>query len=439
MSIFKACDVRGIYPDELSEKEAHDIARAIGSELGGGACVLGGDVRPSTPSLMDAVRDGLLQTGTLVLDLGLLPTPVVYWARMTLGVRGAVIVTASHNPPAYNGIKCMLGERPTAPEDIARIERRVVEKDYASGSGAVAERDVRQEYLAWLRDRFAGTGQGKRVLVDAGNGCAGTWAPDVLRAAGYEVEELFCEPDGTFPNRSPNPSTPEAVAEASRVAREKGADFGVAFDGDGDRVVFLDESGEYVECDKAIVVFAREILTIRPGGTVVYDGKCTRRVADEIARAGGRPVRERSGYAFIKNRLMDEGAVFAGEASGHFFFPEIGGDDGLYAALRMGEIMAGAGRTLSQLVADIPPYFVSPDTRIPRPHGDGAEVIERVKVVFADRPQDYTDGVRVEFEDGWALCRMSVTEPVLTLRFEGDTPEALDRIKRLVLAEVPDA
>ena len=439
MSIFKACDVRGVYPDELSEAQAHAIGRAIGSELAGAPCVLGGDVRPSTPSLKAAVRDGLLKAGTPVTDVGIVPTPVVYWARVALAVRGAVIVTASHNPARYNGIKCMLGDRPTTPEDMARVEQRVRSEDFAAGRGSVVERDVRPQYIAWLRDRFRGTGKGRRVVVDAGNGCTGEWAPEALRAAGYDVVELFCEPDGTFPNRSPNPSGGDVLGEAARLVVENHADLGVAFDGDGDRAVFLDESGTFVPSDKAIVVFARDILAKRPGGAVVYDLKCTRRVAEEIGRAGGRPLHERSGYAFIKNRLMDEGAVFAGEASGHFFFPEIGGDDGIYATLRMGEIIAKTGRRLSELVADIPPYFISPDTRLARPYGDGARAIERLKEVFADRPQDYTDGVRIDFDDGWAICRMSVTEPVLTLRFEGNSPEALARIKAMVLAEIPPA
>jgi phosphomannomutase/phosphoglucomutase len=437
MSIFKACDIRGVYPRELDERHAFLIGRAIASELRGADCALGGDVRPSTPALKSAVCEGLVKSGSRVFDLGILPTPVVYWARRSLNVAGAVIITASHNPPRYNGIKCMMGDRPTTPDQIERIERRVREQDFAEGEGQVARRDVRGAYLEWLRGRFGSVADGMRVVADAGNGCAGTWAPEALRIAGCQVEELYCAPDGTFPNRSPNPSGGDVLGEASRLIVDRAAQLGVAFDGDGDRAVFLDEKGRFVEGDKVIIVFARDVLAARAGGKVVYDLKCTRRVAEEIRRAGGVPIAERSGYAFIKNRLMDEGAVFAGEASGHFFFPEIGGDDGTYAALRMVEIIARTGKTLSQLVADIPPYFVSPDIRMERPRGDGAVVIERLKQVFADRPQDYTDGVRIEFERGWALCRMSVTEPVLTLRFEGDTPADMERIRALVLAQVP--
>ena len=438
MSIFKACDIRGVYPDEIAEDEAFAIGRAIGTRLDGAECVLGGDLRPSTPSLKQAVLDGLCRAGARVIDMGLLATPVVYWAKRTSGATGAVIVTASHNPARYNGIKFMLGDRPAMPLEVAQIERMVCAGEFASGAGQVSRRDVRRPYLDWLRERFAGAGRGLKVVVDAGNGCAGQWAPQAMREAGCEVRELFCEPDGTFPNRSPNPSSPEVLTEASRMVRDVDADFAAAFDGDADRVVFLDEHGAFVESDKSIIVFARHALSRQPGAAVVYDLKCPRVVAEQIRLAGGRPVRERSGYSFIKSCMMDQDAAFAGEASGHFFFREIGGDDGIYAALRMAEILAASGKPFSRLLASIPPYVVSPDMRVPRPRGDGQRVIEALSRVFADRPLDFTDGVRIEFENGWALCRLSVTEPVLTLRFEGDTTEALEQIKQRVLAEIPD-
>jgi len=439
MSIFKACDIRGVYPDELDEGRAFAIGRAIGTELGGAACVLGGDLRPSTPPLMAAVQDGLCRSGADVVVLGAVPTPVVHWARRALGAHGAVIVTASHNPPRYNGIKFALGDRPVMPQDVTQVEQRVRAEDFADGRGKVSARDVRADYLGWIESRFAGTGAGLCVVVDAGNGCAARWAPPALRAAGYDVRELFCEPDGTFPNRPPNPSAPDALREASRVVEQSRADLAIAFDGDADRVVFIDEKGACLDSDKAIIIFARAVLAREPGASVVYDLKCTRRVAEEVERAGGRPVAERSGYAFIKSRLLDEDAPFAGEASGHFFFRELGGDDGIYAALRMGAIVAAGDRRLSELASSIPPYFITPDLRVPRAKDDGAEVVERLKRVFAERPQDHTDGVRVEFDHGWALCRVSVTEPVITLRFEGDSPEALEAIRQRVLSEIPPA
>ena len=438
MSIFKACDIRGVYPDELNEEHAFALGRALGTELAGGVCVLGGDLRCSTPALKGAVRDGLLRSGADVIDLGVVPTPVAYWARRSMSAHGVAVVTASHNPPRYNGMKFMVGDRPPMPEDVARLAQRVQAGDFAGGSGQASERNVKRQYLDWLRSRFGRAPEGLRVLVDAGNGCASEWAPTALREAGCHVEELFCEPDGTFPNRSPNPSSSEALVEASRQVRERGVDLAVAFDGDADRAVFLDEAGTFVDGDKAIIIFARDVLARERDAAVVYDLKCTRRVPEQVTLAGGRALPERSGYAFIKSRLLNDGAAFAGEASGHFFFRELGGDDGIYAALRMAQIVKAGGRPFSELLASIPPYFITPDIRIPRRSGDGHRTVEHLKKAFDDYPQDYTDGVRIEFGNGWALCRVSVTEPVITLRFEGDTPEALEEIRSRVLAEIPD-
>jgi len=225
----------------LDQSTAEAIGRAIGSELAGGNCVLGGDVRPSTPCLRDAVSRGLLATGADVLDVGIVPTPVAYWAGKELGTRGVAIVTASHNPPRYNGIKFALGQEPTMPEDVERVRRRVEETDFRAGSGRRTEPPVKAGYLDWLGRRFEGTGHGMRVLLDAGNGSASEWAPEAFRAAGCEVHELFCEPDGRFPNRSPNPTEPGALVAAGEAVRRAGAGLGVCFDGDADRTVFLDE------------------------------------------------------------------------------------------------------------------------------------------------------------------------------------------------------
>ncbi|KPK63019.1 MAG: hypothetical protein AMK73_05470 [Planctomycetes bacterium SM23_32] len=439
MSIFKACDIRGVYPGERDEPAADAIGSAAGEMLDGGDCVLAGDVRQSTPALKEAVRRGLTRAGARVMDVGIVPTPAACWARRRFGARGLVVVTASHNPPQYNGMKLMLGDLPVTPEDMEELQARAEEHRRmgpvasASAPGATTALDVKADYLAWLAGRFAGTGRGRKALVDAGNGCASEWAPAAFRAADYEVEELFCRPDGRFPNRSPNPSRPEAVAAASRRVRDAGADFGVCFDGDADRAVFLDENGNFVDAEQALILLARRVLADEPGAGVVYDLKSTRVVPREVERAGGRPIMERSGYAFIKRRLIREDAALAGEASGHFFFRELGGDDGIYAALRMGELIAEAGRPFSELLASAPPYHISQDIRVPCPSGRAAQIVEGLASRFADRPQDRTDGVRVEFDGGWALCRPSVTEPAVTVRVEGDTAERMEELRNAFL------
>jgi len=438
VAIFKACDIRGVYPDELDERRAKLLGRALGTELDGADCVVGGDVRTSTPALKAALIGGLTASGTRVIDIGTAPTPVCYWARRRLGVRGAAIVTASHNPPEYNGLKFMLGDLPVTPGDVERVRRRVEAGEFQRGRGRAERRDVRDEYLRWIEQRFAGTGAGQTVLVDAGSGTASHWAPEAFRRAGYQVDTLFCEPDGCFPNRSPNPTAPGALAAASAIAAQAEPDFAACFDGDGDRVVFLDETGHVVTPEQALILLARHLVPSEPGAAVVYDQKCTRAVAREVKRAGGRPLAELSGHAFIKRRLTLEGALLAGEVSGHFYFRELGGDDGIYAALVLGELIARSGRTLAELRRRLPHYYISEDIRLHRPRGDGQAVIARLKAAFADLPQDDRDGVRLEFDGGWALVRPSVTEPAITVRVEGDTPERMEEIKRQVLDAIPD-
>jgi phosphomannomutase/phosphoglucomutase len=436
VSIFKACDIRGIYPEELDEAHAEAIGRAVGSLLGGGACVLAGDVRLSTPPLKGAVCAGLLCAGSDVVDIGLAPTPVAYWAKRRLGADGLVVVTASHNPPRYNGLKLMFGAMPITQEQVQAVRERAEAGLHQppARAGRLTERSVKAEYLGWLAERFADTGRGLRVVLDAGNGCAAEWAPPAFRAAGYEAVELFGTPDGRFPNRSPNPAGPEALTAAAESVRRAGADFGVCFDGDADRAVFLDEDGSYVAAEEVLILLAREALEREPSAAVVYDQKSTRVVPAEIARAGGRPLMERSGHTFIKRRLVEEDAALAGEASGHFFFRELAGDDGIYAALRMGALLAHSRRAFSALRAAMPPFYITEDIRIPcqAPRA----VVERLEAAFAGLPQDHTDGVRIEFAGGWALCRLSVTEPAVTVRVEGDSPARLAELREQVLAEV---
>ena len=437
MSIYKACDIRGKYPDEIDARTMRLLGRALATEGEGNNFVVGGDVRQSTPELKDALCEGLNGAGSDVIDVGTVPTPAVYRARDELETWGAAIVTASHNPAEFNGLKFMLGWRPPTPNEVQRLQKLVETDRLAKGHGTLTTRSVREDYLRWLKERYAGTGNGLRVLVDAGNGCASEWAPQAFRDAGYEVQELNCRPDGTFPSRSPNPSKPENLKDTARAVATADVDFGVAFDGDADRVVFLDSHGHVVNTERAIIILARAVLQAHPGGSVIYDLKCTEKVADEVVRVGGRALRERSGHSFIKTRLITDEAVFAGEASGHFFFGELGRDDGIYAGLRMGEIIADSGSTLAELADSVPDFHISPDIRISLPYDEGAAVVKRLKDDFSGYPQEYKDGVRIEFGDGWALCRQSVTEPAITLRFEADTPDRLEEIKTQVMEKIP--
>lgn len=435
MSIYKDCDIRGVYGVELDAALAERIGRAVGTRMRERSVVVGGDVRTSTPTLKAALLAGLARTPVDVIDIGTVPTPALYDAITALGAEGGVMVTASHNPAAYNGFKLVLGAEPVTPHDIALIARLVADGAFAVGSGRFRTVDDLDGYVARVQARMA-PAAALRIVVDAGNGAAGLVAARLLRGLGHDVVERFTEPDGSFPNRSPNPSEPGALAVLQADVVQHGADFGVAFDGDGDRAVFVDERGRVTPAEEALVVFAQ--ASLRAGEAVVYDLKSSSVVATSIAALGGRPVMERSGHAFIREAFLREGAVLAGEVSGHFFFRELGYDDGLYAAARMADVLAATGHTLAQATADLPRPVITPDLRVAWPLAERDALLERVRAAFADRPIATLDGVRVAFDDGWLLARKSVTEPAVTFRIEAGDAERLRQRRDMLVAAVPE-
>jgi len=430
-SIFKACDIRGLYGSQLDEPTAYAAGCAAGSEIDGGAVVLGGDVRPSTPALKKAVAEGLAAAGCKVLDIGIVPTPVAYFAKRFLQTDHVVIVTASHNPPEYNGIKLMLNNQPTIPAGIGRLVDRIDRRDYREGNGSIEAISVRDAYHAWLSEEFGDAfGRPLRVLVDAGNGCYADWAPPIIDRLGHDVVPLHCTPDGRFPDRDPNPAVLANLERTCDVVRDVGVDLAVAFDGDGDRVVLIDELGRPVEADRLGVFFVHHVLHHLDSVKVVYDLKCSDILRREVDALGGQACMERSGHSFIRSRMMAEQAHFGVEISGHIFFRELDyGDDGLYTALLAARICSHAERPLSQLIDDIPVPIITRDIRVHLPEDIRAGMVEQFRAAFPDLPATTVDGVRLDWPDGWALCRASVTEPVITLRFEADT---LGRLKELL-------
>lgn len=445
MSIFKACDIRGEYGTELTEALARRLGQAVGTRLAGEAVVVGGDVRLSTPALKAALIEGLAETGCRVLDLGIVPTPVLYFAKARLGAAGSVMVTASHNPAPDNGFKLMLGEYPPSEEALGAIERELALADFARRPGSVSSVDILPQYESFLLERFAPGGQ-LRLVLDCGNGCYSTVAPAILARLGYQVEPLFCEPDGRFPNRSPNPALARNLQHLCRRVVATGADLGIAFDGDGDRVAFVDEQGQPTETDRVAVLFVRWLLggqtfdvsrLMSPVPEVIYDIKCSSVLREAVEAAGGRAVMERSGHAFIKTALLQRQALFGAEISGHLFFRELGGDDALYASCLLLQILQSEGRGLGALLAEVPRYPITPDIRLPCPPQKVAAILAELQQAFAGHPVSLLDGVRVDFGDGWALARSSVTEPLITLRFEAHTPERLEEIQQLVRRNVP--
>lgn len=436
MSIFKSCDIRGVYGTELDEETAYRLGRAVGGRMKGKRVVVAGDPRLSTPPLKAALTDGLYVSGAQIIDLGVIPTPAFYFGKRELEALGGVMVTASHNPPEYNGFKIMLGDLPIEPGDLQALAQEMERGEFVDQRGEYHQEQILEEYVEHLVRAFPDL-KTHHVVVDAGNGSMGPVAPRVLRRAGQKVTELYCEPDGSFPHRDPNPAVPEHLRDLSQKMAGTEAELGIAYDGDGDRVIFVDESGEIQPAERVLVLFIRHLLRRHPGATVVYDLKSSSVVEEETRAAGGRPLMEKSGHAFIKRRLIEERALLGGEVSGHYFFAQMRGDDALYATLLLLKVLDSWAVSLRQSLDSVPIYPITPDIRLPCPQEKARRIIEELKIAFSDYPISTLDGVRIQFHQGWGLARVSVTEPVVTLRFEAQSEEELATIQRCVRQASP--
>jgi phosphomannomutase/phosphoglucomutase len=430
MGIYKDCDIRGIYGEELTAKESREIGMAAGTLIEGRSVVVSGDIRNSTPELKDALVQGLKETGARVFDVGMNPTPVFYYAKKILNAYAGVQVTASHNPPKYNGFKLAFGSMPVQSSDILKIESLVRNRAFEFRKGSVRTIDGIWDKYEKDVSLLSGYMRGK-VVVDAGNGAVSELMPRIFRNKGMDVVPLFCEYDGRFPNRDPNPAVYSHLAALQEKVRESGADFGVAFDGDGDRVVFADDLGRIAMSERSFVVFIREYLKDRPG-KVVYDLKSSSIVKNAVKELGGEPLMERSGHAFIKRTLLEQGAVLGGEISGHFFFGELGYDDGMYAALKMAEILTKKGKKFSEILGEIPKSVITPDIRISVPYEKQDGILEKLRSLKSRYALSEMDGVRLELPFGWMLVRKSVTEQAMTVRIEAEDQEGVDEIKEIL-------
>ena len=435
--IFRAYDVRGVVGKSLTADVVRQIGRAIGAEAKARAqqtVVVGRDGRNSGPELQDALIEGLRGSGRDVIDVGRVPTPVLYFATHYLNTGSGVMVTGSHNPAPYNGLKIMLAGDTLFGDDIQRLRQRVESGELVKGDGSLQRMEVVDEYVRRVcEDIPVALGNSFRVVVDCGNGVAGEVAPKLLRALGHDVIELYCEVDGDFPNHHPDPSEPKNLADLIKTVKQEGADLGFAFDGDGDRLGVVDPGGRIIWADMQMMLFAKDVLSSNAGAEVVFDVKCSSRLARVIKQLGGRPVMWRTGHSFIKNKLKESGAPLAGEMSGHIFFQDrwYGFDDAIYAAARLLEILRGFKKAPKEIFAKLPAGVSTPELRVDIDEGEQTKLVGKLVQSdgFANGKRTTIDGLRVDYADGWGLVRASNTTPSLVLRFEADNKEALARIQ----------
>lgn len=440
--IFRAYDIRGIVDDNLGADVVETIGRAIGSEasiLGVTRIVVGGDGRHSSPSLRDAMIHGITRAGVNVIDIGEVPTPVLYFAAHALETGSGVMITGSHNPPEYNGIKMMLAYETLAGDRIQALRARIERDDFTNGSGSVEKREMLDRYIARIADDVA-VAQPLKVVVDCGNGVAGNVAPAVLRALGCDVIELYCDVDGNFPNHHPDPAVADNLKDLIRVVQSQRAHLGVAFDGDGDRLGVVDSNGRIIWPDRVLMLFARDIVGRNPGSDVIYDVKCSRHLNNVITEHGGRPIMWKTGHSHIKAKIRETGALLGGEFSGHICFAErwYGFDDGIYSAARLLEIVGATAQSSAELFDEFPDSLSTPEIKVTTTEAHKFEVLDQMAAQgnFDGGSVNTIDGIRVDFADGWGLIRASNTSPVLTLRFEADTEAALTRIRGVFKREL---
>ena len=441
-SSFREYDIRGKFPEDLDVDSVYRLGLSVGTYyLGNGAekISVGRDCRLSSPDLKEALIKGLVESGIKVIDIGMAPTPVLYFSIFHLGLDGGVQITGSHNPPEYNGFKVCLGKTTIHGDEIQKI-RDIYEKGrFKNGPGGLEQAEVITSYLSCLIENIIPGDIRRKVVVDAGNGVGGMVAPDAYTAMGFDVERLFCEPDGHFPNHHPDPTIPENLNYLTKEVLAKSADLGIAFDGDADRIGVIDNEGNTLWGDQLMIIFSRDILERNPGAKIIGEVKCSQVTYDDIRKHGGVPIMWKAGHSLIKSKMKEEGAIFAGEMSGHLFFADryFGYDDAIYAGARLLEIMSRTKKEVRQLLAGVPHMVNTPEIRIDCPDDRKFRIVAAIAEGFKKEYEVIdVDGARVLFEGGWGLVRASNTQPVLVLRFEARDEGRLKEIRDLFMDRV---
>ena len=436
-SIFKAYDIRGIVEDELTPDVVRAIGRAIGSESidkGERGVAVGRDGRLSGMMLVDSLKAGLIESGCHVIDVGMVPTPLVYFSTYTKGATSGVMITGSHNPSEYNGFKIMIAGETLSSNRIQDLYNRIIKQDYASGAGSSMSVNIDEDYINTITSDIK-LDKELSIVVDCGNGVAGNIAPKLFEALGVKVSKLFCMVDGRFPNHHPDPAKLENLQDLIKEVLETGADMGFAFDGDGDRLGLIDNKGNVIWADRQMILYARDVLSRNAGAKIIFDVKCSSLLPKDITEHGGVPIMSRTGHSFIKAKLKETGAALGGEMSGHVFFKErwYGFDDALYTGARLLEILSKTDKTCAEVFADLPDSINTPEINIHfDKQGQQFEAMDKLAKTadFPNAKITTIDGVRVDYDHGWGLVRPSNTTPCLVLRFEANDQKMINHIQK---------
>ncbi len=441
--IFREYDIRGIVNQDLTDEIVRFLGQGFATYLsqeGKSKVVVGRDGRLSSFRFRQQLVQGMIAGGLEVIDLGVCPTPVFYFALFHLEREGGIMITGSHNPPEYNGFKVNVGKNTIYGAEIQKLRKLVEEKNFVEGKGSLSYQNIIPAYQEYLVNHIS-LKRMVKVVVDSGNGTAGAVAPQILKTLGCFVVELYSELDGRFPHHHPDPTVPENMKDLIAKVKETGAELGIGYDGDADRIGAVDSQGNIIWGDQLLILFTRDVLQNHPGATIVSEVKCSQNLFDEISKHGGRGIMWRAGHSLLKSKMKKEKALLGGEMSGHIFFADryFGFDDAIYASCRLVEILSRDNKTISDLLKDVPKTFSTPEIRIDCPDDQKFDLVERIKESFRlEYPVVEVDGVRVLFPDGWGLVRASNTQPVLVLRFEAKSEKRLEEIRRLVEKQVAE-
>ena len=441
--IFRKYDIRGVVETDFTPDVVTDLGRAFGTYVnreGGNRVSISGDIRLTTPRLIENFSQGLLETGITVLDMGIVPTPANYFSMFHIDVNGAVQITGSHNPPEFNGFKISYKQGAFYGDQIQELQELIENSDFESGNGSIEKVDIMTPYQMMMRKKIK-IDKPLKIVIDCGNATACLTAPRIFKEMGIETTELYCNVDGTFPNHHPDPTEDHNLVDLVKEIKSGEYDFGVAYDGDADRVVVVDENGGIIRSDILMVLFLPEVIQ-NTGDAIVFDVKCSQALEDMIIHYGGKPVMWKTGHSLIKDKMKELNVSFAGEMSGHIFFADdfFGFDDAIYVSLRLAQLLSRTKQTLSELTAEIPVYYSTPEMRLECSDDEEKFKISRKADEYFTANYDCStvDGVRIKFDDGWGLVRASNTQPVIVCRFEAKTMERMKEIQNEILDKLSE-